>query len=99
MNSSFPNRWSFNHPKSTKYVTNIIGEPKHKYGQQEQATEVPPWNGQYKNTGGWGGGGGGGAGGFNRFYKPVDRTFPFHYQRSELFGLLEEICIESSVAF
>ena len=28
-------------------------------------------------------------------YKPVDRTCPFHYQ----FGLLEEIGIESSVAF
>ena len=35
-----------------KYVTHIIGEPKYKYGQQEQITvrnhtEVPPWNGQY----------------------------------------------------
>ena len=34
-----------------KYVTNIIGEPKYKYGQQEQVTgtttEVPPWNGQH----------------------------------------------------
>ena len=33
----------------------IIAEPKYKYRQQEQlgtTTEVPPWNGQYKNTGG-----------------------------------------------
>ena len=39
-----------------KYVTHIIGEPKYKYGQQEQeternynttTTEVSPWNGQY----------------------------------------------------
>ena len=57
MNSSFQNRWSFSYLKFTKYVTNIIAEPKYKYGQQEQVTvrnhtEVPPWNGQYKNTGG-----------------------------------------------
>ena len=56
MNSSFPNRWSFSYLKFTKYVTNIIAEPKYKYGQQEKVTgtttEVPPWNGQYKNTGG-----------------------------------------------
>ena len=32
-------------------------------------------------------------------YKPTDRTCPFHYQWLELFGLLEEIGIESSVAF
>ena len=32
-------------------------------------------------------------------YKPADRTCPFHYQRLELFGLLEEICIKLSVAF
>ena len=38
MNSSFPNRWSFSYLKFTKYVTNIIAEPKYKYGQQEQAT-------------------------------------------------------------
>ena len=36
MNSSFPNRWSFSYLKFTKYVTNIIDEPKYKYGQQEQ---------------------------------------------------------------
>ena len=36
MNSSFPNRWSFSYLKFTKYVTNIIVEPKYKYGQQEQ---------------------------------------------------------------
>ena len=29
----------------------------------------------------------------------IDRTCPFHYQCLELFGLLEEICIESSVEF
>ena len=55
MNSSFPNRWSFSYLKFTKYVTNIIDEPKYKHRQQEQlgtTTEVPPWNGQYKNTGG-----------------------------------------------
>ena len=57
MNSSFPNRWSFSYLKFIKYVTNIIAEQKDKYGQQEQVTvrnltEVPPWNGQYKNTGG-----------------------------------------------
>ena len=44
MNSSFPNRWSFSYLNFTKYVTNIIDEPKYKYGQ--------PWNGHYKNTGG-----------------------------------------------
>ena len=39
MNSSFPNRWSFSYLNFTKYVTNmIIGEPKFKYGQQEQVT-------------------------------------------------------------
>ena len=38
MNSSFPNRWSFSYLKFTKYVTNIIAEPKYKYGQQEQIT-------------------------------------------------------------
>ena len=32
-------------------------------------------------------------------YKPVDRTWPFHYQWLELFGLLEEIGIKASVAF
>ena len=32
-------------------------------------------------------------------YKPVDRTCPFHYQRLELFGLLEESGIKSSVSF
>ena len=36
MNSTFPNRWSFSYLKFTKYVTNIIAEPKYKYGQQEQ---------------------------------------------------------------
>ena len=38
MNSSFPNRWSFSFLKFTKYVTNIIAEPKYKYGRQEQVT-------------------------------------------------------------
>ena len=38
MNSSFPNRWSFRYLKFTKYVTNIIAEPKYKYRQQEQVT-------------------------------------------------------------
>ena len=32
-------------------------------------------------------------------YKPIDRTCSFHYQSLELFGLLEEIGIKSSVAF
>ena len=32
-------------------------------------------------------------------YKPADRTCPFHYQRLELFGLLEQIGIKLSVAF
>ena len=36
-------------------------------------------------------------------YKPTDRIWPpgcpFHYQRLELFGLLEEIGIKSSVEF
>ena len=31
-------------------------------------------------------------------YKPIDRTYPFYYQRLELFGLLEENAIKSSVA-
>ena len=35
MNRSFPDRWSFNF---LKYVINIIGEPKYKYGHQEQVT-------------------------------------------------------------
>ena len=30
------NRWSFSYLKFTKYVTNMIAEPKYKYGQQEQ---------------------------------------------------------------
>ena len=38
MNSSFRNRLSFSYLKFTKYVTNIIAEPKCKYGQQEQVT-------------------------------------------------------------
>ena len=38
MNSSFPNTWSFSYLKFTKYVTNIIVEPKYKYGQQEKVT-------------------------------------------------------------
>ena len=38
MNSSFPNRWSFSYLKFTKYVINIIAEPKYKYGKQEQVT-------------------------------------------------------------
>ena len=38
MNSSFPNRWSFSYLKFTKYVTNIIAEPKYKYRHQEQVT-------------------------------------------------------------
>ena len=38
MNSSFPSKWSFSYLKFTKYVTNIIAEPKYKYGQQEQVT-------------------------------------------------------------
>ena len=42
MNSSFPNRWSFSYLKFTKYVTNIIAEPKYKYGQQEQVTVRNP---------------------------------------------------------
>ena len=36
---------------------------------------------------------------FSIEYKPIDRTCPFHYQRLELFGFLEEIGIKSSVAF
>ena len=32
-------------------------------------------------------------------YKPIHRLCPFHYQRLELFGLLEEIGIKSNVAF
>ena len=36
MNSSFPKRWSFSYLKFTKYVTNIIAEPKYKYGQEPQ---------------------------------------------------------------
>ena len=38
MNSSFPNRLSFSYLKFTKYVTNIIAEPKYKYRHQEQVT-------------------------------------------------------------
>ena len=62
MNSSFPNRWSFSYLKFTKYVTNIIAEPKYKYGQQEQVTvrnhnRSSALDSQHKNTGG-----------LNRFY-------------------------------
>ena len=83
MNSSFPNRWSFSYLKFTKYVTNIIAEPKYKYGQQEQVTttEVPPWKGQYKNTGG------GAGGGFNRFYGiPTSPSASIMAQNIQLFG-------------
>ena len=38
MNSSFSDRWSFSYLNLLKYVTNIIGEPKYKYEQQEQVT-------------------------------------------------------------
>ena len=31
-------QWSFSYLKFTKYVANIIAEPKYKYGQQEQVT-------------------------------------------------------------
>ena len=41
MNSSFPNRWSFSYLKFTKYVTNIIAEPKYKYGQQNKYSKEP----------------------------------------------------------
>ena len=34
--SKDPNRWSFGYLNFTKYVTNIIAEPKYKYEQQEQ---------------------------------------------------------------
>ena len=37
MNSSFPDRWSFSYLNITK-LCHIIGEPKYKYGQQEQVT-------------------------------------------------------------
>ena len=36
MNRSF--QWSFSYLNFTKCVTNIIDEPKYKYGQQEQVT-------------------------------------------------------------
>ena len=38
MNSSLPDRWSDIQLPKLKYVTHIIGEPKYKYGQQEQVT-------------------------------------------------------------
>ena len=38
MNSSFPNRWLFSYLKFTKYVTNIIAEPRYKHVKQEQVT-------------------------------------------------------------
>ena len=38
MKSSFLKRWSFSYLKFTKYVINIIAEPKYKYGLQEQVT-------------------------------------------------------------
>ena len=50
MNSSFPNRWSLSYLKFTKYVTNIIDEPKYKHRQQEPQEKHRPGNGQYKNT-------------------------------------------------
>ena len=34
----FPKQVVIQLPKFTKYVTNIIAEPKYKYGQQEQVT-------------------------------------------------------------
>ena len=36
---------------------------------------------------------------FDVEYKPNGRTCKFQYQRLEMFGRLEEICIEASVAF
>ena len=83
MNSSFPNRWSFSYLKFTKYVTNIIAEPKYKYGQQEQVT-VRNHN---KSTAlersvlkYWGGG-------FNRFYGyPISPSASVMAQNIQLFG-------------
>ena len=42
MNSFFSITGSFSYLKFTKYVTNIIAEPKYKYGQQEQVTSKEP---------------------------------------------------------
>ena len=59
-----------------------IAEPKYKYGQQEQVTvrnttEVPPWNGQYKNTGGL----------TDRFYGiPTSPSASIMAQNIQLFG-------------
>ena len=85
MNSSFPDRGSFSYLKFTKYVTNIIAEPKYKYAQQEQVTvrnhnrstalERPVL--KY-----WKGGGG-----LNRFYEiPTSPSASLMAQNIQLFG-------------
>ena len=82
-------RWAKQQTKFTKYVTNIIDEPKYKYGQQEQVTERnhnrgTAWNGQYKNT--WVGAGGS----LNRFYAiPTSPSASIMAQNIQLFGLRE----------
>ena len=40
MNSSFHYRWSFSYLKFTKYVTNIIAEPKHKGGHSASLDKI-----------------------------------------------------------
>ena len=84
MNSSFPNKWSFSYLKFTKYVTNIIAEPKYKYGQQEQVTV----RNQNRSTAlersvlkYWGVGGGG------RGLKPVlNLCIPYRFKVKICFG-------------
>ena len=83
MNSSFPNRWSFSYLKFTKYVTNIIAEPKYKYGQQEQVT-VRNHNRSTALLKYWGWGWGGGL---NRFYGyPTSPSASVMAQNIQLFG-------------
>ena len=85
MNSSFPNRSSFGYLKFTKYATNIIAEPKYKYGQQEQVT-VRNHNGSIALERSvlkyWGG--------LNRFYwYPTSPSASVMAPNIQLFGPLE----------
>ena len=82
MNSSFPNRWSFSYLKSTKYVTNIVAEPKYKYSRQEQKKRKEPQQ-KYRlgtvstNI----------LGGLNRFYGyPSSPSASIMAQNIQLFG-------------
>ena len=85
MNSSFPNRWPISYLKFTKYVTNILVEPKYKYGQQEQVTVMnqnrSTCTALERSVLKYGGGG------LNRFYGiPTSPSASVMVQNIQLFG-------------